>query len=83
MVGNAHAERRALQRANAMILEKIMGVPAQAGTPDTEADSRNPNAVSRSFGVGHSAEDSSVGSGRAPRQVAPALRLVWCVPSRE
>lgn len=37
---NLHAARNA---ANEAVLDRIRGVPMQPGTPETDADPRNPN----------------------------------------
>lgn len=67
----------AIKRANAAILERMAGVPANPYCEADETAEGNP-FVSPSCGDARLAEDSTSRSDRAPQPVAPKLRLVWC-----
>jgi hypothetical protein len=73
---NTDSAKLARERDNAMILERLAGVPATPA-PAVEPDPSQP------CDGGRSAAGSTLRSDRAPRPVGPVLRLVWCASSRE
>jgi hypothetical protein len=69
--------RDAINRANALILERLAGVPANLGLPSPGTAGESDPNVSQSCDDARSAADSTSRSSLAPQQAGAVLRLVW------
>lgn len=76
------SDRIQQRRANEMVLARMTGAPCSPVTALPELDDRNPNQPSQQIDAACLGGGSSTELGPAPRPDGPALRLVWCVPSR-
>lgn len=69
----------ALERSNALIVDRLVGVPLEPANRQSDADPRHPAAILPG-GDGHSASGSTSGSDPALLPAARVLRLAWCAP---
>ena len=70
------ADERAIQRANAGILERIKGAPATAGAPGTQKLGLQTGATAP-CDAECSAQVANVQSSPVLQRPEPAIRLVW------
>lgn len=81
MTDRCDAQTRAMQSANAAILERLAGVSSSPANPDSDHDPQNPGNRSGSIALSDadgSGSDSSGLSDRSPLRGERTLRLVWC-----
>lgn len=70
-------DAEAIRRANDAILMRMAGLPAQRGTPETDAELRHLTELTELNDAERSEPAASAQSSPAPQNSAPPIRLVW------